>query len=254
MILYFFILGLIFIISLEFKDRIKNSAYFLFSPLQKFFSKIYQKISFFVETIYEIKTLKRENEQLKKEVQKLIVEKENLKAIERENHALRKALEIGLDKEFKLKMTKFLGKDVSGDIFLIDKGKEDGLEEGQVVILPEKILVGKIEKVYQNFSKVKVFTFKNFSFDIKIPEREITALLKGEGNFGAKIEFIPKEKEISIGDKVFTSPLGRNFPEGILVGEIKEIKNSDIVGFKEARIKPYFELSKLDYFFVILNF
>jgi rod shape-determining protein MreC len=123
-----------------------------------------------------------------------------------------------------------------------------------VVILPEKILVGKIIKVYQNFSKVKAFTFKDFSFDVKIPEREIVALLKGQGDFKAKIELIPKEKEISVGDKVFTCALGGNFPEGILIGEIEEIKNSDISGFKEAKLKPYFNVKNLDYLFVILNF
>jgi rod shape-determining protein MreC len=109
-------------------------------------------------------------------------------------------------------------------------------------------------KVYPNFSKVKVFTFKDFSFDVEIGEEKITALAKGLGNFKAKIELIPKEKETSPGDKVFTSALGYNFPEGILVGEIEDIKDSDISGFKEASLKPYFELKNLDYLFVILDF
>jgi rod shape-determining protein MreC len=247
-----FFLVLILILIYQFRDQIKNTAYFIFSPFQRFFLKINQNLSLFFETIFEIKKLKKENEELKKEIEKLIVEKENLKELERENQELRKALGMGLEKEFELKMVKFLGKDLSGDIFLIDKGEKDGLKEGEVVILPEKILIGKIIKVYQNFSKVKVFTFKDFSFDVKIGE--ITALAKGEGNFKAKIEFIPKEKEIFVGDKVFTSALGRNFPEGILVGEIKDIKDSDISGYKEAKLKPYFEFKNLDYFFVILNF
>ena len=151
-------------------------------------------------------------------------------------------------------MARFLGKDVSGDIFLIDKGSEDGIEEGKVVILPEKVLIGKVMKVYPNFSKVKVFTFKDFSFDVEIGEEKITALAKGQGNFKIKIELIPKEKEIFPGDKVFTSALGYNFPKGILVGEIEDIKDSDISGFKEASLKPYFELKNLDHLFVILNF
>jgi len=208
----------------------------------------------FFETISEIKNLKKENEALKSEIKKLIFEKESLKDLEKENKALREALSLGLEKEFKLKMARFLGKDVSGDIFLIDKGKEDGIEEGKVVILPEKVLIGKVFKVYQNFSKVKVFTFKDFSFDVEIGKERAIALAKGQGNFKLKIVLIPKEKEILIGDKVFTSALGGNFPKGILVGEIEEIKDSDISGFKEAKVKPYFELKNLDYLFVILNF
>jgi rod shape-determining protein MreC len=253
-ILILFLLVLIGVLLYQLKNQFKNITYFIFSPFQKFLLKINKNFSLFFETISEIKNLKKENEELKKEIQKLVVERENLKELERENQTLREALGIGLEKEFELKMVKFVGKDVGEDVLLIDKGEKDGLKEGEVVILPEKILVGKIIRVYQNFSKVKAFTFKDFSFDVKIPEREITALSKGQGNFKAKVQLIPKEKEISVGDKVFTSALGRNFPEGILVGEIEEVKDSDISGFKEAKLRPYFELEKLDYLFVILNF
>jgi rod shape-determining protein MreC len=253
-VLFFISLFLLLILTYQLRDELKNILYLIFSPFQKFFLKINQNILICLETISETKNLKKENEELKKEIQKLVVERENLKELERENQAMREALGIGLKKEFELRMVKFLGKDVGEDVLLIDKGERDGLKEGEVVILPEKILIGKIIKVYQNFSKVKAFTFKDFSFDVKIPEREITALSKGEGNFKAKIQLIPKEKEIFAGDKVFTSALGRNFPEGILVGEIEEVKDSDISGFKEAKLKPYFGLKTLDYLFVILNF
>ncbi len=253
------ILAVFFVILLSFllyqlRDQIKNFSYFIFSPFQRFLLRTQQSILVFLDTIYEIKNLKKENESLKAEIKKLIVEKESLRELEKENQALRKALSLGLEKEFELKMVKFLGKDVSGDIFLINKGSKDGIEEGKVVILPEKVLVGKVMKVYSNFSKVKVFTFKNFSFDVEIGKEKVEALAKGQGNFKAKIELIPKEKEIFPGDKVFTSVLGGNFPDGILVGEIDEIKESDISGFTQATLKPYFELKNLDYLFVILNF
>jgi rod shape-determining protein MreC len=251
-ILITFLIILLLILFYLFQNQLKNFVYFVFSPFQRAFLKTQKSILFFFETISEIKNLKKENEALKSEIKKLIVEKESLKELEKENQALREALSLGLEKDFKLKMARFLGKDVSGDVFLIDKGSEDGIEEGKVVILPEKVLIGKVMKVYPNFSKVKIFTFKDFSFDVKIGE--ITALAKGQGNFKAKIELIPKEKEIFPGDKVFTSALGHNFPEGILVGEIEEIKDSDISGFKEASLKSYFKLKNLDYLFVILNF
>jgi len=251
-ILITFLIILLLILFYLLQDQLKNFVYFVFSPFQRAFLKIQKSVFSFFETISEIKNLKKENEALKSEIKKLIVEKESLKELEKENQALREALSLGLEKDFKLEMARFLGKDVSGDVFLIDKGSEDGIEEGKVVILPEKVLIGKVMKVYPNFSKVKLFTFKDFSFDVKIGE--ITALAKGQGNFKAKIELIPKEKEIFPGDKVFTSALGHNFPEGILVGEIEDIKDSDISGFKEASLKPYFELKNLDYLFVILDF
>jgi rod shape-determining protein MreC len=249
-----FLLLLVLTLFYQLRDFLKNFAYFIFSPFQRFFLKLQKDIFLFFETVSEIKSLKKENENLKSEIKKLIVEKESLKELEKENRTLREALSLGLEKEFKLKMTRFLGKDAAQDVFLIDKGKEEGIEEGKVVILPEKVLVGKIMKVYPNFSKVKVFTFKDFSFDVEIGEEKFVALAKGQGNFKAKIELIPKEKEIFPGQMVFTSALGGNFPKGILVGEIKEVKDSDIFGYQEAILEPAFQLKNLNYLFVILNF
>ena len=249
-----FLLALAFAFLYQLKDFLKNISYFIFSPLQKIFLKVKKDILLFFETIVEIKNLKKENEALRSEIKKLIFEKENLKNLEKENQTLREALSLGLRKEFKLEMVRFLGKDVDEDVFLIDKGKEDGIEEGQVVILPQKILVGKVMKVYSHFSKIKVFTFKNFSFDVEIGEEKVVGLAKGQGNFKVKIELIQKDKEVFPGQLVFTSGLGRNFPKGILVGEIKDVKDSDIFGFKEAILTPAFQLKDIDYFFVILDF
>jgi rod shape-determining protein MreC len=213
-----------------------------------------KKFTIFFESIFENVELKKENEALNLEIKKLIAENEKLKELKKENETLREALGLGLEKEFEMKLVRFAGKDVSGDIFKIDKGSKEGIEEGMVVITPEKFLIGKIIKVYSNFSAVQVFTDKDFTFDVQISEKGIPGLLKGEGNFKAKIQLIPREKEVLIGDKVLTSTLGGKFPAGIFVGEIEKVEKSDITFYQEARLKPAFDPMKIDYFFVILNF
>jgi rod shape-determining protein MreC len=248
------ILFLIFSFFYFFKDKTKNFFYLTISPLQSSVFEFSKKITIFFNSLVENFKLKEENEKLNLEIRKLIAENEKLKELERENEALREALKIGLEKEFEMKLARFTGKDISGDIFKINKGSKDGIEEGMVVITPEKLLVGKISKVYSNFSKVQVFTDKDFAFDVQISEKEITGLLKGEGNFKAKIQLIPREKEIQSGDKVLTSALGGKFPAGIFVGEIEKVEKSDISFYQEAEIKPAFDIEKIDYLFVILNF
>jgi len=245
---------IIFISLYYFQNQFKNVAYFVFSPFQKLSLKLKNNVELIIETVVEMKNLKRENENLKNQITKLIVENERLQEFKKENELLREALHLGPPKEFQFEMVRFLGKDMSEDVFLIDKGSKDGLKEGQVVVLPQMILVGQIMKIYPNFSKVKLFTFKDFSFDVEIGAEKIAALAKGEGGLKAKIEFIPKDKQISIGDFIFTSNLSGIFPKGILVGEIEEIKDSNDVVFKEAKVKNYFDKNDFEYFFVILNF
>lgn len=248
-------IGILFIISLNFfQKEVKNFFYFISSPIQKWLWKAGKNISSFFETISEIKNLKKENEELKLEIERLIAENLTLKELKKENEILREALNLELKKEFELKFAQVIGKDISQDFISIDKGFVDGLSEGFSVITQQKSLVGKIVKVYKNFSKVQLLTTKDFSFDVKIAEKDIYGIAKGKGSFKLSLEFIPKEKEISIGDKVLTSALGGKFPAGILVGEVGKIKRLDISPFQEAEIQPAFGIQKLDFLFIILNF
>lgn len=247
LIIAFFILSN----STPFSKEIKNFFYFISSPIQRWLWSAGLKLSDFFATISEIKTLKKENEELKLKIQNLISENSSLKELKKENEILRTALNLGLEKEFELKMARVIGKEISQDYLIIDKGEKDGLEKGLAVITQQKALVGKIGDVYNNFSSVQLLTSKNNSFDVKMSEKEIYGLAKGKGNFKLSLDLIPKEKEIEVGDRLVTSAGGGIFPNGLLVGEISRVKKSDIEPFQEIEIKPTFDVKDLDLLFII---
>lgn len=234
--------------------EIKNFFYLLFSPFQKWLWKTGSKLSNFFEGISEIKNLKSKNEELKLKIQELISEKASLIELKKENEILREALNLGLEKEFELSLAEIIAKDISQDYLIIDKGSKAGLKIGLPVITQQKVLVGKIGEVYDNFSKVQLLTSKDSSFDVKIIENDIYGLAKGKGNFKLSLDFIPKEKEIKIADIVVTAILGGIFPQDLLVGEIQSIKKTDITPFQTVEVKPAFNIKDLDSLFVIKNF
>lgn len=250
-----------------FSKKIKNFFYLISSPFQKWLWETGSKISNFFEWILKIKNLKKENEELKLKVQELLTEKAALIEIKKENETLREALNLGLEKDFELNLVRVIAKDASKDYLVINKGLKDGLKIGLPVITQQKVLVGKIGEVYDNFSKVQLITSKDSSFDVKIIEKEsnqsatssdsqvtIYGLAKGKGSFKISLEFIPKEKEIKTNDIVVTAVLGGVFPPDLLVGEIQSIKKSDITSFQTAEVKPSFLIQDLDSLFVIKNF
>ena len=233
--------------------EVKNFFYLISSPLQKSLWKIGDRVSDFFETIAKIKDLKRENQELKLKVQELIAENVALKELKKENELLREALEIGLEKEFKLILAQVTGKDISQDFILIDKGVKDGILENLPVITQQKVLVGKISQVYRNFSKVQLISDKNSSFDAKISDQEIFGLVKGKGNFNLSFNLVPKENEIKEGDLLVTSALGGVFPAGLIIGKISQVRKSDLEPFQTAQIQPAFNLRDLEKLFIIFE-
>lgn len=264
-IIILLIIFIIVVLNLTgYQKEVKNLFYLISAPIQKTFWQVGDRVSDFFEAITEIKNLKKETENLKLKNQELLAEIVLLKELKKENEILRTALDIGLEKEFRLAIAEVLGKDISQDSLIIDKGSEDGISKDLPVITQQKTLVGKINEVYENFSKVQLLTDKESSFDAKISETpyqnefnagqaEIYGVVKGKGNFKLYLELIPGEEEIKEGDLVITTSLGGIFPGGILVGQIKEVKKSDIEPFQQAEIKPAFDIKELKMLFIIVT-
>jgi len=251
-------IGLITILIVSFflalnltSKEVKNFFYLISSPIQKVLWGTGERISDFLGVMGEIRDLKRENEKLRQKTQKLLAEIGFLRELKRENEILREALGIGLERDFQLVLAEVIGKDIFQDTILINRGRKDGISEGMPVITQEKALVGKIERVYRNFSKVLLISNQKSSFDGKISNTDIYGIIKGEGNLEVSLRLIPLEKEIQKGDLMITSALGGVFPSRLLVGEIKEVKKSDLEPFQIAQIQPTFNIRDLRKLFII---
>jgi len=253
--LIFLFLGILIISLLNFYQKaVKNFFYKISEPIQKIFWRAGIKTSNFFETISEIKRLKSEKENLKLSNQELSAQIASLNELKRENEILREALDLGLEKEFKISLAQITSKDISQDFILINKGSKDGIEENMPVITSQKILVGKIYKVYRNYSRAMLISDKGNSFGGEIVGKETLGEVSGRGNLKIIFDLIPPEKEISEGDLVETTVLGGVFPKGLLVGKISKIQKSDVQSFYQAEVYPFFDLDKLETIFIILDF
>ncbi len=248
--------------------EVKNFFYLISSPIQKTLWGAGDRVSDFFETVSEIKNFKKEvdehsfidalrcawaNEELRLKIEGLISENAKLRELKKENETLRIALGIGLEKEFKLLLAEVIGKDISQDTILINRGLKDGISKSLSVINQQKVLVGKIGEVYSNYSKVILISNKESSFDAKISESDVQGVVRGRENGKLFFDLVPKEKEIKEGDLVVTTALGGIFPSGLLVGEIGKVFRSDVEAFQQAEILPTFDIGELEILFVIVN-
>jgi len=251
-LLIFLIIFLILFLNF-YRKEVKNSFYLISGPIQKSLWRAGDRISDFLEGFSNINRLKKENEELKLKIQELLAENVTLQELKKENQILREALKIGLQKEFKLALAQIIEKEIGPDVIKIDKGFEDGISKEMPVITEQKVLVGKVSEVYTNFSKVKLVTNKEISFDGEIQEKEIIGLVKGKGNLNFYLDLVPREAEIEEGNLIITSALGGIFPKGLLVGKVKKIKKSDIEPMQQAEISPLFSVEEIEKVFIILE-
>jgi len=140
--------------------NVRNFFYSVSAPIQQNLWRAGNNMSDFFEMLAERKELKKENEELKLKIQELLAENNKLKEFKKENEVLRGALNIGLPEEFKLSLAQVIGKDISQDVILIDRGSEDGISKDLPVITQQRVLLGKISQVYPHFSKVQLLTNK----------------------------------------------------------------------------------------------
>jgi len=250
LVIVFFIILNLFSVA----KSVKNFFYWISLPAQRTFWSLGNSLSDFFAALLVRKNLREENEAFQLRIQELLSEKAAKRELEKENEILREALKLGLQKEFELKMAEIIGKDISQDFLLIDKGAKDGLVEDLIVITEQKVLVGKVKELYNNFSKVALVSHPETSLDVEVFEKEIEGMVRGKGNFHLSLELLPKEKEIEKGDLIITTSLSRTYPKGLLVGYITEVQHQDVEPFQEAKVQSAFNIGKIKYLFIITDY
>ena len=67
------------------------------------------------------------------------------------------------------------------------------------------------------------------------------------------MDYILKRSDVTIKDRLVTSGFGRVFPKGIPVGEIISVEDISGELFKDIKVKPVVDFSKLEELLVILK-
>jgi rod shape-determining protein MreC len=191
------------------------------------------------------------NKKLIEENQQLLSQLADFQRTKEENEFLRNSLDIGIEKDFDLILGRVISKDLLSDFLLINIGSNAGIKKGFPVIISGKVLLGKVVDVYPSYSRVMLITQKNNLIDVEIPDSEIFALSKGVGNLNLSLDMVARDKELKEGSLVLTSAMGGNYPAGLLIGKVKNIKKIDNEAYQTAEIEKVFDLNTINNIFVI---
>ncbi len=251
------------LIIFTFKDPNKNiaesGAGAALNPIQKIAYTVNIKIKDFVDLCLNFSTVKEENSNLTKEnsdLKKKLLEYSDLK---QQNDQLRKVLNFKDSRDnYNYVATNIIGY-AGGNIldgYIVDKGKNDGIEKGMIVIAADG-LVGQVTSVGSNWSIIKSILNENIAVSVKVEStKENTGILRGyrgtNGNAECKVENLPMNSNIKEGDTIVTSGLGQIYPKDIMIGKVVSVEEDKVNVMKNAVVKPSVDFNKLEGLFIVV--
>lgn len=169
----------------------------------------------------------------------------------------------------------------------INRGVNDGLDEGMIVLSRAGSVIGTVSRVYDDFSWVRLITDPESAINAQInaetpsptptevlppgtpsPQtaatptpspapsepQTIRAVAMGDQRSGIVLDLLPSDAAISTGNLVVTSGLGGNFPRGLLLGSISRMEERPQAPFKSAIVEPAASLTGLETVLVMISF
>lgn len=137
---------------------------------------------------------------------------------------------------------------------MINKGRLQGVRIDQAVISPQGI-VGVVVNTTDNFATVMPVLHSNSRNSVKITRINTNGSLVwrgGDFRFATLID-IPTTYELLEGDTIVTSGMASDFPEGVMVGFVKDAVTERGSGFYTIKVELATEFTKLDHVYIIDN-
>ena len=232
----------------SFSKPFKFATGIMVVPLQEGVNRIGTWFTDKEELMKSVKKLKSENKKLNEKVDELT-----------EENSLLAQNKYNLDNEYskyKKVAASVIGKDTGNyfNIFTIDKGSSDGIQEGMNVISGGG-LVGIVSDVGRNYAKVRAIIDDESGVSASFANTSDSAIVSGdlkkidEGLIN--ITGIDINAEVSAGDMVVTSQISDKFLPGILIGYVKSVSKDSTGLTKSGTLIPVVDFKHINEVLVI---
>jgi len=242
-----------------FQEQVRDSVYRISAPISKSFLNASSNLAGFFEPFLHAKELMQENQTLQQQNQNLAAQVALLEESLHQNQALGQLAQNTKADSFTTVAVHVIGLDAVNGLMLIDKGSDSNITDSMPLISAQKVVYGKVVKVYKGFSQVLLISSKQSLVNVKIQDADPTkapiyGAIKGSGNLGVYLDLVSTDAEIKPGDVLVTSALEGIFPKDLLVGSITASTKNDLQPFQTARVQAYFDPQNTENLFVITNY
>ena len=264
--LYVFIaLVLVSFLTLFFSTRnilvdVKNIGLTMFSGFRSGIHEVSSFVSRTVMSISELASLRREYNELSERIARYEQLERTAAEIRHENNRLREQLTFSQSMRYRHIPAEIIGRDPNNlfSAFVLNKGSHSGVAVNQPVIAYQngiQALAGKVVFAGVFESLVMPLYDTNCFVSSRLSQSRYEGIVEGQGS--AEIPLVMRyvsrnaRDEISVGEVVVSSGLGRIFPPGINIGRVNKINFRENELSMEVELESSIDFSRLEYVFVI---
>lgn len=259
------IISIVLIISLAFGLTAKRMAPYsdvagiITAPFRSAYTAVSNEVKDFISAYNDGNELLLKNSKLNKEISSLRKKLADYEKLKSDNNFYKEYLGIKeQNKDFIFAPATLISRDKSDEYcgFVINKGSLSKIKVYDPVITDDG-LVGYISEVGTTTSKVTTILSPNITLGALDSRTSDSGIVSGNiklaKNKECRFSNLSKTSGVSLGDYVVTSGEGV-FPDGLLIGYVKNVGTSDNNSSIYADIAPFVDFSKIRNVMVITSF
>ncbi len=242
------------------KSYVQSAFQTVASPFQWCFTKIGEGLSGYSDYFRTLDELRRENIELRQQLEDMNNKISDANLLEDENDFLRAYLGTHAEHtDFEFTDAVIVGCESTNysAFYTLAKGSLAGIEK-RMPVITDKGLLGYISEVGPTWSRVTVITETDSSVGVYISRSGVSGVL--EGNLSLRLEgkcrmiYIEADSDVRIGDTVITSGVGSFYPRGISVGRVTAVSTDSGTRTLVAEIEPYASIEDVNKVMIITSF
>ncbi|NIQ03431.1 MAG: rod shape-determining protein MreC [Nitrospinaceae bacterium] len=223
------------------------------SPIQNLVNQSVESAGNVVDHYFFLADVSRENEELKRQINKLISENNQLNEKLRQKARVNELMLHQKQHQLKSTLATVIGRDATqwAKMVFINKGSRDGIRESLAVVTHAGV-VGHVIQVGLTTSKVLLIMDGRSAVDALFGEDRISGVVVGTGMEFCEMKYVPITAEVNVGDQVLSSGLGGIYPKGLVVGTVISITKATQGLFQEIIIAPSVDFGRLEEVLVLM--
>ncbi|MBI1787194.1 MAG: rod shape-determining protein MreC [Acidobacteria bacterium] len=192
------------------------------TPLARTLEAVRSKVADFMGSYISMRDIRAEHRQLQSEVGRLKMENQHLKT-ELATADRAGALAVFQSRSQSRTVAARVigtGAGTGSSVRFVDRGFEAGVQKGMAVVTPDGI-VGKVTAVFPLASQILLISDGNFGAGVISQKGRVRGTLRGIGYGACRVDNVPNEAKVEIGELFYTTGDDRVFPKGMPVGPVK---------------------------------